>query len=251
MVLVDRSPRRRPPQPMTCPSIWTWFFGGILTGIGLSVLTYGLLLHPQPASNPAAPNASTAPPVEEHIAEAAPPAIEVREVPVVVNEPEADNRVSASSTENLSAAASTEEEEAKPAADEKKRPRFEFYDALPSTTATQTAPPVEAGEAVVTPELEALPQFPVALEPGQAPPPVGAEDGAKALQVASFQQYKDADLLKARLALLGLQARIQTALINGRQWYRVRLGPFYDAQTLEQARQRLMQANLDSLTVPF
>ncbi|MFV2030953.1 MAG: SPOR domain-containing protein [Gammaproteobacteria bacterium] len=46
------------------------------------------------------------------------------------------------------------------------------------------------------------------------------------LQVGSFQSPEDADSRKARLAFLGLEARVESAVVNDDTWYRVMLGPY-------------------------
>ena len=46
------------------------------------------------------------------------------------------------------------------------------------------------------------------------------------LQVGSFKSASDADSLKAQLAFLGLEAKVNAANVNGSNWHRVVLGPF-------------------------
>lgn len=71
------------------------------------------------------------------------------------------------------------------------------------------------------------------------------EDAAKErffLQVGSFQAATEADNMKARLALLGLEADIQTASIPDKGvWHRVRLGPFTSAGEIARSRTLLEQ----------
>ncbi len=62
------------------------------------------------------------------------------------------------------------------------------------------------------------------------------------LQAGAFQKPSDADNLKARLALAGLEAQIQTATLpDASIWHRVRLGPFSNAQDLDEARAALKE----------
>jgi len=64
--------------------------------------------------------------------------------------------------------------------------------------------------------------------------------GPYILQVGSFRRYSDADSLKARLALLGIQAGIETIVVdNGNTWNRVRVGPFVDMKHLKPIRRQL------------
>ena len=61
------------------------------------------------------------------------------------------------------------------------------------------------------------------------------------LQVGSFQSAADADSLKAQLAFLGLEARIQPAQISDDTWHRVQLGPFASNSKLSRAKNLLIE----------
>lgn len=66
---------------------------------------------------------------------------------------------------------------------------------------------------------------------------------AYVLQVGSFGDYKSADQVKARLALMGVFADIQRVVINGQNIrHRVRLGPYKSAEEMKNARE-LLEAN--------
>ena len=67
------------------------------------------------------------------------------------------------------------------------------------------------------------------------------------LQVAAFQRPADADNLKARLALSGIEAQIQTATLpDGQVWHRVRVGPFSNQDELSKSRSALKDNNLEA-----
>jgi len=67
------------------------------------------------------------------------------------------------------------------------------------------------------------------------------------LQVAAFPNPADADNLKARLALSGIESKIQTAeLPDGKIWHRVRLGPFSDQNELNHSREALKRLELEA-----
>jgi len=67
------------------------------------------------------------------------------------------------------------------------------------------------------------------------------------LQVAAFPKAADADNLKARLALSGIESKIQTAqLPDGKVWHRVRIGPFSDQDELSDSREALKRINLEA-----
>lgn len=71
-----------------------------------------------------------------------------------------------------------------------------------------------------------------------------------ALQVGAFRTEAEADRMRAELALLGFEARIQKATIDDKDtWFRVRLGPFKDAAELERIRARLDENKIKSVPV--
>jgi cell division protein FtsN len=100
--------------------------------------------------------------------------------------------------------------------------------------------------------------------PGKIKPeakPAGTADGGKpgdvakpapayALQVGAFRTEAEADRMRAELALLGFEPKIQKATIDDKDtWYRVRLGPFKDAAEFEKVRARLDENKVKSVPV--
>jgi len=70
------------------------------------------------------------------------------------------------------------------------------------------------------------------------------------LQVGAFQNPADADNLKARLALLGLEASVEpNNLAEKGVWYRVRLGPYTRVDDINRARSQLAQNGIDASLV--
>lgn len=70
------------------------------------------------------------------------------------------------------------------------------------------------------------------------------------LQAGAFQNAPDADNLKARLALLGVQASIQTTTLPDRGvWHRVRLGPYGSVEELNRARDTLKNNGVDTTLI--
>lgn len=62
------------------------------------------------------------------------------------------------------------------------------------------------------------------------------------LQAGSFPNEADANNLKAKLALMGVEATIQTASVPDKGvWHRVRVGPFSDVDEMNRARANLAQ----------
>lgn len=70
------------------------------------------------------------------------------------------------------------------------------------------------------------------------------------LQAGSFKHFEEADKLKARLALQGIEAHIQKVKINATDtWHRVRIGPLNNLKSLNQTRRRLRDMGIASIVV--
>ena len=67
--------------------------------------------------------------------------------------------------------------------------------------------------------------------------------------MGSFQQAGDAEQMKARLAMLGMTAKIQTVNVNDATWHRVRIGPVTGARQADEMRNRLADNGIDSLVM--
>ena len=102
-------------------------------------------------------------------------------------------------------------------------PSYDFYKVLPGDT--PTAPPE-----------------PVVVKPPPRP--------RYYLQAGAFQNADDADNLKAQLALLGIEAQIQTGSTTAKGViHRVRIGPFTAMATVNSTRELLVQNNIDASLV--
>ncbi len=89
-----------------------------------------------------------------------------------------------------------------------------------------------------------------AAAPNPAAAPTAASDGARyLLQAGSFSAPGDAEALKARIALLGLSARVESGTANGKTVYRVRMGPYATATELAEAKQKLGNGGLPALAI--
>jgi cell division protein FtsN len=66
-----------------------------------------------------------------------------------------------------------------------------------------------------------------------------AEEARYLLQAGAFERNADADDLKARIAMAGETARVESAEDNGKTMYRVRLGPYPNARAAEAAKANL------------
>ena len=117
--------------------------------------------------------------------------------------------------------------------------RFDFYKMLPAGTDASQRP----GEAKTTP--------PPTAQSGQtatdAPAPVAE---TLYLQAGAFQKAADADNLKAKLALMGLE----TAVMEGNSpdkglVYRVRVGPYVKLDEMNRVRNQLAQNKIQATVV--
>ena len=108
------------------------------------------------------------------------------------------------------------------------KPKYDFYSVLPEME-------------VVIPEAEVT---------AQAASTAPAAGGMRyLLQTGSFRAAADADAMKARLALLGLQAHVVPVTINEARWHRVRLGPFPSARELDDARRELELNGIEAIAL--
>ena len=103
------------------------------------------------------------------------------------------------------------------------KPRFEFYKILPGTE-----------EPVTEQQLQ------------QAVPQPLSKD-RYFIQAGSFQHAEDADNLKAKLAMLGVEASVQAVdLAEKGIWHRVRVGPFTAIGDIDQVRASLQQNGIQT-----
>lgn len=79
---------------------------------------------------------------------------------------------------------------------------------------------------------------------------VTSADGARyILQAGAFAASGDAEATKAKIALLGLGARVESAQINGKTVYRVRMGPYGTASELAEAKGKLASGGLPAMAI--
>ena len=79
--------------------------------------------------------------------------------------------------------------------------------------------------------------------------PMPAAGSGYLLQVGAFPNPADAETLKAKLALQGFVAQVQSANIEGQTYNRVRLGPFRSATELESVKLRLANAGFNAIAL--
>jgi cell division protein FtsN len=128
----------------------------------------------------------------------------------------------------------------KPAAEKPRtdRPRFEFYTMLPGEKEVTDK---EAKAAAAKPKDSAK------GGPGSSPSQPKPHTGENYwLQAGAFGEEKDADNLKAKIALSGLEAAVKPADIPGKgTLFRVRLGPYQSLEDANRIKTALSQNGVD------
>ncbi|MCC5069730.1 SPOR domain-containing protein [Xanthomonas campestris] len=118
---------------------------------------------------------------------------------------------------------------------------------LPETaSARPAATPAPASTAAVTTPAAASAAKPAA---SAAAAPAVADTTRYILQAGSFGASGDAESTKAKLAMMGLAARVESADIAGKTVYRVRMGPYGSAGELAEAKQKLTGSGLPAIAI--
>ncbi|HSF48360.1 MAG TPA: SPOR domain-containing protein, partial [Burkholderiales bacterium] len=163
---------------------------------------------------------------------------------------------------------------AKKAPQAEEKSRFDFYEILPGSDGLP-APSRGTREPVIAkPEIPALKPEPAPIKPEPPKPLAKAEPFSKMepfskpepstkveplarpetaklkdtfyIQAGAFQNPTDADNLRARLALMGLETQVQAAMLSDKQrWHRVRLGPYSRPEDVERVRSMLKQNGIE------
>ncbi|MBS0345569.1 MAG: SPOR domain-containing protein [Proteobacteria bacterium] len=148
------------------------------------------------------------------------------------------------------------------------KPRFDFYNVLPKGTDALPAPgkPEETTEDIRPAKPEKTDK------PGAKPAELPKGDKAKAdaerakaeaalldkpvtpekfyLQAGSFEDPSEADNLKARLALMGVEASVQKVDVPDKGTvHRVRTGPYLGADEMNKAKQQLASSGINAAIV--
>lgn len=76
-----------------------------------------------------------------------------------------------------------------------------------------------------------------------------AADARYILQAGAFGASGDAEAVKAKIAMLGLSARVESAQIGEKTVYRVRMGPYGSASELADAKAKLSGGGLQAMAV--
>lgn len=204
----------------------TWLLTGIASGLFIAFLTYLAMLAPKAqqaesaatlAATERASSSSSDASDEESLAARA-----------VSSAHKALQRIPVESRElGESAKAGLESVQQKIAAQNDQRPRFEFYRLLP--------------EREVKVKVEAVSDKRNTAE---------QHNYDYVLQAGSFRSLSDADRLRAKLIMMGLDSSIETNTNdNGKTWHRVIVGPLNNRSKRAETRSTLINQGIDTLVI--
>ncbi len=115
------------------------------------------------------------------------------------------------------------------------------------------AAPVEAPKAEPRPAVSADPLGDLAKSKSVLSTPASSANAGDpfdyVIQVGAFRSAADADAQKAKLALMGLDAKVSERDQGGRSVYRVRLGPYDEKSGAEKVRARLEGSGIENTLV--
>jgi cell division protein FtsN len=134
-----------------------------------------------------------------------------------------------------------------------------------SSRSAATVPLLQASAPAATQGTPASARDPAAILAGKEPalPPAGAVPAGAAtapakppvesfsyfVQAGAYARTEEAEQQRARLAMIGVAARITEREQSGRTVYRVRVGPFEQKEEAESTRDRLASSGVESALV--
>jgi len=106
-------------------------------------------------------------------------------------------------------------------------PRYDFYTILPETE-------------IVVPDHE--------IYTRRREEHVGKRKASTyTVQAGSFRHFAEADKLRAKLALIGIESRVEKATVGGVIWNRVKMGPFKSSSQIAILKKRLKSNGIDTI----
>ncbi|WP_239649983.1 SPOR domain-containing protein [Methylocucumis oryzae] len=72
-----------------------------------------------------------------------------------------------------------------------------------------------------------------------------AKESRYLLQAGSFKTAKEAEQQRAKLALMGIESKMEKAKVGETYWYRVKLGPFEKIASVNDIQARLKKNSVD------
>lgn len=106
---------------------------------------------------------------------------------------------------------------------------YDFYSSLPKFEVV-----VPEKEKDVRPDIRAVPE---------------TRRGTYVLQAGSYKNFADADRVRAKLALQGIESKVQKVSVDNDTWHRIRIGPISNLDQLNRMRTLLRKADVDVLVI--
>jgi cell division protein FtsN len=106
---------------------------------------------------------------------------------------------------------------------------YAFYDMLPKFEVV-----VPEKDKDVRPDIKSVPE---------------TRRGTYVLQAGSYKNFADADRVRAKLALQGIESKVQKVSVDTDTWHRIRIGPISKLDELNRLRQILRKADVDVLVI--
>ncbi|MEZ5591691.1 MAG: SPOR domain-containing protein [Gammaproteobacteria bacterium] len=121
----------------------------------------------------------------------------------------------------------------------------------PAETAQTRAKP----KAVEMPKIELISRQgrssdkPAAAKPAAASAQTAntAPSGSWMIQAGAYSTFDDADRIRAKLAIMGIRARVEAGVSNNKPIHRVRIGPLLSKSVAENLNRRLSENNIPAL----
>jgi cell division protein FtsN len=130
-------------------------------------------------------------------------------------------------TKSISTSKQTKKTKSPPKHQNKKQkePRFDFYTILPETE-------------IIVPDYE--------INTRSREEQFGKAKTSKyIIQAGSFRDFSEADKLRARLALMGIESRVEKAKVGKATWNRVKIGPYSRSSSVSSIKKRLKRNGID------
>jgi cell division protein FtsN len=118
---------------------------------------------------------------------------------------------------------------AEPGAADDSSKSYAFYDMLPKFEVV-----VPEKDKEVRPDARAVPE---------------TRSGTYVLQAGSYKNFSDADRVRAKLALQGVESKVQKVSVDNDTWHRIRIGPISNLDELNRLRSILRKADVDVLVI--
>jgi cell division protein FtsN len=106
---------------------------------------------------------------------------------------------------------------------------YAFYEMLPKFEVV-----VPEKDKDVRPDIKSVPE---------------TRSGTYVLQAGSYKNFADADRVRAKLALQGIESNVQKVTVDNDTWHRIRIGPISKLDELNRMRQILRKADVDVLVI--